>query len=342
RPAGRVAEVPGVAGGAEGGIDGVALPTQLRRVGLPHHHAPGRLEPSHEDGVAGRRRGRRPRGRTARGGVPGRVLQVLDRQGDAGQLAGIVPVGHLPVDSPSRGHGRVAVDGHEGVDRLVERLDAIEGVGHQLPRPDLPGPDRFGQPSERLTAKVQRSGFHEASLRPGVAARRCPAARIERMTALDPASVDLDHVAVAVEHWRDAWPRYAGDLAGQWVSGGESVGFAASQLRFANGMKVEILQPHRVDANDFLRRFLDRNGPAPHHLTYKAHDIVAALGMAEEAGYRPVNVDVSDPFWKEAFLHPKDAPGVVVQLAQAAGDWSSPPFEALPRPRVDRPATLLH
>jgi len=162
------------------------------------------------------------------------------------------------------------------------------------------------------------------------------------MTALDPASVDLDHVAVAVEHWRDAWPRYAGDLAGQWVSGGESVGFAASQLRFANGMKVEILQPHRVDANDFLRRFLDRNGPGPHHLTYKVHDIVAALGMAEEAGYRPVNVDVSDPFWKEAFLHPKDAPGVVVQLAQAAGDWSSPPFEALPRPRVDRPATLLH
>jgi methylmalonyl-CoA/ethylmalonyl-CoA epimerase len=154
--------------------------------------------------------------------------------------------------------------------------------------------------------------------------------------------IDLDHVAVAVEDHAEAWPRYAGDLAGAWVSGGESFGFAAAQLRYANGMKLEVLRPANVEQNDFLRRFLDRNGPGPHHLTYKVNDIRAGMAAAEAAGYRPVNAQLDDPNWKEAFLHPKDAPGVVVQLAQASGDWQSPPPPELPAPRAARPAALVH
>ena len=154
--------------------------------------------------------------------------------------------------------------------------------------------------------------------------------------------IDLDHVAVAVERWQDAWPRYRARLSGDWVAGGDSYGFASAQLRYANGMKVEVLSPHAVDKNDFLRRFLDRNGPGPHHLTFKVPDIEAALEAAAAAGYRPVGVDLSDPGWKEAFLHPKDAPGVVVQLAQSSGSWDSPPPDDLPEPDSDEPATLVH
>lgn len=144
--------------------------------------------------------------------------------------------------------------------------------------------------------------------------------------------IDLDHVAVAVEHRAAAWPRYAGELGGQWVSGGEAVGFAASQVRFANGMKLEVLEPWAVEQNDFLRRFLDRSGPGPHHLTFKVKDIVAALEVCEDAGYHPVAVDLTYDEWKEAFLHPKDAPGVVVQLAQSAQEWSSEPPAGFPQP----------
>ena len=152
----------------------------------------------------------------------------------------------------------------------------------------------------------------------------------------------LDHVAVAVEQWSDAWPRYRGDLGGEWLAGGESYGFASAQLHYANGMKVEVLSPYAVDKNDFLRRFLDRNGPGPHHLTFKVPDIESALAATEAAGYRPINVDLSDPGWKEAFIHPKDAPGVVVQLAQSSGSWDSPPPDDLPPAARERPATLVH
>src|SRR5438874_1682361 len=137
---------------------------------------------------------------------------------------------------------------------------------------------------------------------------------------------DLDHVAVAVERWPDAWGRLVGELGGRWMSGGRGPGFAPSQLGYANGMRVEVLQPHDVEHNDFLRRFLDRDGPGPHHFTFKLPDIHAALDATQRAGYHPVNVDLSDPTWQEAFLHPKEACGVVVQLAHAGqGDWRTPP-----------------
>src|SRR4051812_23726020 len=155
--------------------------------------------------------------------------------------------------------------------------------------------------------------------------------------------IDLDHVAVATEDQHDAWPRYAGDLAGRWVAGGATPGFWSGQVSYANGMKVEVLEPHMVEQNDFLRRFLDRNGPGPQHVTYKVKDIVAALAEVEGAGYRPVSVDLRDPQWKEAFIHPKDAPGIVVQLAQSSGeDWESDTPPEFPKPRTEAPSTLAY
>jgi methylmalonyl-CoA/ethylmalonyl-CoA epimerase len=152
----------------------------------------------------------------------------------------------------------------------------------------------------------------------------------------------LDHVAVAVERHADAWPRYAGDLGGRWLSGGLSLGFAPAQLEYADGRKIEILRPNRVADNDFLRRFLDRNGPGPHHLTFKVADIEEALAEASLAGYAPLHVDLTDPIWKEAFLHPRDAPGVLVQLAQSEGQWRTPPPDDIPAPRTSNPAALVH
>jgi glyoxalase/bleomycin resistance protein/dioxygenase superfamily protein len=151
---------------------------------------------------------------------------------------------------------------------------------------------------------------------------------------------NLDHLAVAAETWDELWPRYAGDLSGQWVSGGPSFGFASAQVRYANGMKIEALMPENWERNDFLRRFLDRRGPGPHHMTFKVPDIHAALAATEAGGYRPVGVDLSDPEWMEAFLHPKDAPGVVIQLAQSMGEWDSPPPPGFPAARAAAPAAL--
>jgi len=153
--------------------------------------------------------------------------------------------------------------------------------------------------------------------------------------------IDLDHIAVAVERWADAWPRFVSLLGGRWMSGGRGPGFSPAQIGFANAMRVEVLQPYQVERNDFLRRFLDRSGPGPHHFTFKVKDLGVALGLAERAGYRPVGVDLSDPTWKEAFLHPKESCGVVVQLAQSIeGYWETPAPDGFPTP-ASSAATLV-
>ena len=157
-----------------------------------------------------------------------------------------------------------------------------------------------------------------------------------------PHTIDLDHVAVAVDRHAQAFPRYAGDLGGRWLSGGFSAGFAPAQLGFLAGIRLEILAPHDIERNDFLRRFLDRNGPGPHHLTFKVPDLRALLRAAESEGYSPVNVDLSDAGWQEAFIHPKDGPGVLIQLAQVAGEeWHTPPPEGFPPPGDAEPASLV-
>ncbi len=158
----------------------------------------------------------------------------------------------------------------------------------------------------------------------------------------------LDHVAHAVPRWHDVWDRYATDLGAVWASGGPGPGFAPGQLQFANGARVEVLMPWNVDVNDFLARFLARSGPGPHHLTFKVPDLAAAIDAAGRFGIEPINVDRSDPEWMEAFLHPKQAGGIVVQLAEAPHPWSSPPPDDYPtgrRLRLDgsgptAPATL--
>jgi hypothetical protein len=152
--------------------------------------------------------------------------------------------------------------------------------------------------------------------------------------------IDLDHIALAAEHAMDNFDRYRGDLGGAYVDGAIDPGFWWGQLRFANGMKVEMLEPVNVSLNDFLRRFLDRSGPGAHHVTFKVKDIEPALAAASAGGYEPINVNLTNEFWKEAFLHPKQSHGIVVQLAQGL-DEQDQRADQLPPARCAEPATLV-
>jgi catechol 2,3-dioxygenase-like lactoylglutathione lyase family enzyme len=138
-----------------------------------------------------------------------------------------------------------------------------------------------------------------------------------------PHPYDLDHIALAANDTSDALRFLTGPLGGTVIFGGQSIGFRPMQVWLGtddgDGMPVELLEPWAVDRNDFLARFLTRRGPGPHHLTFKVADLAAALERVRGAGFHPVNIDVSDPHWKEAFLMPAEAHGTVVQLAESHG-----------------------
>src|SRR3989442_12626720 len=84
-------------------------------------------------------------------------------------------------------------------------------------------------------------------------------------------------------------------------------------------------------ADGFLHRFLARRGPGVHHVTFLVPSLAAACARAEAEGYEIVGRDESDSGWMTAFLHPKQALGIVVQLAQSAGREGGRPWEVPPR-----------
>jgi len=131
---------------------------------------------------------------------------------------------------------------------------------------------------------------------------------------------DLDHVAFAAADTAPAMRFLTGTLGGTVLSGGQAFGFRPVQVLVGDvsgGMKVELLEPWEPERNDFLARFVARSGAGPHHLTFKVPDLDDALDAARAAGFTPVGIERSDPRWHEAFLHPREAHGTVVQIAHA-------------------------
>jgi methylmalonyl-CoA/ethylmalonyl-CoA epimerase len=73
-----------------------------------------------------------------------------------------------------------------------------------------------------------------------------------------------------------------------------------------------------IAGDGFVQRFLDRRGEGVHHVTFKVPDILASIAHVRSTGVELINVSTDHPGWKEAFIHPKDAHGVLLQLAQSS------------------------
>jgi methylmalonyl-CoA/ethylmalonyl-CoA epimerase len=146
-------------------------------------------------------------------------------------------------------------------------------------------------------------------------------------------TVVLDHLAIGARDLPDGWELFGGLLGGTWAYGGNSPGFWWGQLEFAAGPKIELLTPTGGPDAAFLERFLAARSAGPHHFNFLVTDIDEALARIKASGIEPVGVNLTNPGWKEAFLHPRDAHGIVIQVAQQAGQPppSAPPLE-LPDP----------
>jgi len=86
--------------------------------------------------------------------------------------------------------------------------------------------------------------------------------------------------------------------------------------------RMELLQATREDSP--VAKFIRRNGgPGVHHITYQVDDLDAAVAELERRGgriayrhtYQP-GVTFEGCVWREAFIHPKDAFGVLIHLAE--------------------------
>jgi methylmalonyl-CoA/ethylmalonyl-CoA epimerase len=142
----------------------------------------------------------------------------------------------------------------------------------------------------------------------------------------------LDHVAIGASVLDDGWALFCRLLGGRWAYGGDARGYWWGQLKFASGPKIELLRPTAGPDAAFLERFLTARGAGPHHFNFIVPDIVESLERVRALGIDPVQVNLDNPQWKEAFLHPKNAYGIVVQIAQQAVEPVTPVPSELPDP----------
>ncbi|OGK81770.1 MAG: hypothetical protein A2X52_14550 [Candidatus Rokubacteria bacterium GWC2_70_16] len=150
-------------------------------------------------------------------------------------------------------------------------------------------------------------------------------------------TLTFDHIALAVPRMAEAGAVLSGVLGGTPDYGAPSAVYLFGQWRFRDGGRIEVLEPRGADG--FLHRFLAQRGPGIHHVTFKVPSLPEARARAESHGYEIVGYNDSNPEWAEAFLHPRQAMGIVVQFAQQSGrgvprHWQPPAGPAHPPPPV--------
>jgi len=140
-------------------------------------------------------------------------------------------------------------------------------------------------------------------------------------------AVSFDHIACGLSKIRNAF----GILSSIGVvrrKGGNAGHFRGGQWKFRNGSVLELLEPlEGAQEDNFLQRFLHKNGPGLHHITFLVPNIHEAVSRAKQLQFAVVGENYQKPHWQEVFIHPKQALGIVVQMVQytptLAGGWNS-------------------
>ena len=128
--------------------------------------------------------------------------------------------------------------------------------------------------------------------------------------------IKINHVAIAVQDI-DAALNFWEQTFGLELDHVEDVPSQKSKVAFLplGESEIELVQPTTSDSG--LANFLEKRGEGMHHICIEVEDIDATLAELKSKGVRLIN-DVPEelPGRKMAFVHPKAANGVLVELYQ--------------------------
>ena len=124
----------------------------------------------------------------------------------------------------------------------------------------------------------------------------------------------VNHIAIVVENIENALEFWQGQL-GLILGHIEDVPSQASKVAFlpVGEGEVELVEP--TDPESGLAKYLEKRGEGMHHLCFQVDDIEAMLDLLKEKGVKLINESPVDlPGRRMAFIHPKAANGVLIEL----------------------------
>ena len=127
----------------------------------------------------------------------------------------------------------------------------------------------------------------------------------------------IEHIGIAVKDLEAANETYAALLgtAHYKTETVESEGVDTSFFRVGES-KIELLAATREDSP--IAKFLEKRGEGIHHIAFEVKDIRAELQRLKSEGFVLLNEEPKKGADNKlvAFLHPKSANGVLVELVQ--------------------------
>jgi methylmalonyl-CoA/ethylmalonyl-CoA epimerase len=132
----------------------------------------------------------------------------------------------------------------------------------------------------------------------------------------NPSINKMSHVAIAVPDLREAVSFWR-DALGLTLDHIENVPNQNSNVAFFSLGEIEVELVEPTDTESGLAKFLKNHGPGLHHLCFEVINIEATLYQLKSKGIRLINetpIILDDR--KIAFIHPKDAYGVLIELSQ--------------------------
>ena len=143
----------------------------------------------------------------------------------------------------------------------------------------------------------------------------------------------IDHISIAVKDYDNA-ARFFKTLLGA-VSGSSAedsdMQYRWELMALGDLSRLELIHPTGPDS--FLNNFLKDKPAGVHHITLQTPDIQGARNHLEEHHIPYFGFQEYGDFWKELFIHPRDAFGVLIQVAEFRPDDWLPPTVRFPHNR---------
>lgn len=129
--------------------------------------------------------------------------------------------------------------------------------------------------------------------------------------------IKINHIGILTGDIQDSLVFWR-DALGMEVSGIQDIPAEAAQIAFlpSGESELELVMPMTPDSG--LTRSLEKRGPGVHHICLEVDDIEGMLQQLREKGVMLINKEpkVAADGKKYAFIHPKSAGGVMVELYQ--------------------------
>ncbi len=125
----------------------------------------------------------------------------------------------------------------------------------------------------------------------------------------------VQHIALIVENLEEGLTFWR-DILGLTLEGIRHVPAEKARVAFfpLGETEIELVQPLEPDSG--LGRFLQKRGAGMHHLCLQVDDLERMLSHLEAQGVQLINATplVNEHGVKYAFIHPKSALGVLIEL----------------------------